>query len=87
MEKQLPQNKIYKRFTMKITLPLGKMSTEEKIQAMEAIWNDLCKNEESLPPPVWHREILHEREERIKKGDDKFVDWEKAKKHIRDSLS
>lgn len=25
-------------------------------------------------------------EEKIKKGSDKFVDWEKAKKHIRDSI-
>ena len=51
---------------MQTTLPLEKMSTEEKIQAMEAIWNDLCKNGENLPTPSWHGEILHEREERLK---------------------
>ena len=71
---------------MQTTLPLDKMSTEEKIQAMESIWDDLCKNEESLLSPFWHGEILQEREEKIKKGSDKFVDWEKAKKHIRDSI-
>lgn len=72
---------------MQITLPLEKMSIEEKIQAMETIWDDLCKSEESLVSPVWHKDILREREKMIKKGDDKFVDWEKAKKHIRDSVS
>lgn len=72
---------------MQTTLPLDKMSTEEKIQAMESIWDDLCKNEESLPSPLWHGELLQEREEKIKKGNVKFVDWEKAKKHIHDSIS
>lgn len=72
---------------MQTALPLEKMSTEEKIQVMELIWDDLCKNEESLTSPLWHGEILQEREEKIKKGGDKFVDWEEAKKHIRDSVS
>jgi len=72
---------------MGITLPLEQMSTEEKIQTMETIWDDLCKKADSLSSPSWHKDILHEREERIKKGDDEFVDWGKAKKYIRDKTS
>ena len=71
---------------MEVTLPLKQMSTEEKIRTMETIWDDLCKKAESLLSPSWHKNILHEREERIKDGDDEFVDWDKAKKHIRDKV-
>lgn len=69
---------------MKITLPLEKMSTEEKIQTMEIIWNDLCKKADSISSPSWHEKVLHNREEGIKSGDDKFVDWSKSKKNIQD---
>lgn len=67
---------------MHITLQLKKMSTEEKIQTMEIIWDDLCKNADKLSSPLWHRDVLQVREERIKQGDDKFVDWENSKRHI-----
>jgi len=70
-----------------ITLPLEQMSTEEKIQTMETIWDNLCKKADSLSSPSWHRNILHEREMRIKNGGEKFVDWDKAKKYIRDKTS
>ena len=72
---------------MQVTLPLEKMSTEEKIQTMETLWEDLCKKADSLSSPLWHKDILQKREEMIKNGDDEFVDWEKAKKHIRDTVA
>ncbi len=72
---------------MKITLPLEQMSIEEKIQTMEIIWDDLCKTAGSISSPSWHKNVLNEREERIKKGEDEFIDWDKAKKHIRDTIS
>ncbi len=71
---------------MEITLPLDKMSTEDKIRTMEAIWEDLCKKADSFSSPNWHKDILHEREESINNGDDEFMDWKNAKKHIRDTL-
>ncbi len=72
---------------MGITIPLEKMTTEEKIQTMETIWDDLCKKAESIPSPSWHKKVLQEREDRIKMGDEKFVNWNNAKKHIRDKIS
>jgi hypothetical protein len=76
-----------KKFKMEITIPLKEMTTEEKIQAMELIWDDLCKKAESLTSPSWHEQILNKREERIKSGNDEFVDWEKSKKNIRNKVS
>jgi hypothetical protein len=72
---------------MEFTLPLEQMSTEEKIRTMETIWDDLCKKADSLSSPSWHKNVLQEREEQIKNGDDEFMDWDEAKKHIRNTVS
>ncbi len=72
---------------MGVTIPLEKMTTEEKIQTMETIWDDLCQKAESIPSPSWHKKVLQEREDRIKKGDEEFVDWNSAKKQIQDKIS
>jgi hypothetical protein len=71
---------------MEISLPLEQMSIEEKIRAMEAIWDDLCQKADSIKSPLWHGRVLAERETRLKDGDAQFIDWEEAKKQIRDLL-
>lgn len=64
---------------MEISIPLEKMSVDEKIQAMETIWDDLCQKADSLSSPDWHRQVLQEREAGIKEGNAKFISLEKAK--------
>ncbi len=72
---------------MGITLPLEKMTTEDKIRAMETIWDDLCKKDENIVSPSWHKEVLEERETAIENGKEEFVDWSEAKKQIEDKIS
>ncbi len=72
---------------MSVTLPLDKMSIEEKIQVMESIWEDLCKSADGMTSPPWHENILKEREERVKRKEDEFIDWGKAKNNIKNDLS
>ena len=43
---------------MNITLPLKEMTVEEKLQLMEAIWEDLSQHAAQIPPPAWHAEEL-----------------------------
>ncbi len=69
------------------TLPLEKMTVTEKLQAMEELWSDLCCNQEQIPVPQWHKNILDRREELIKQGKATFVDWETAKKRIATRIS
>ncbi len=69
---------------MEITLPLDQMTVAEKLRAMEAIWADLSRHEENVPSPGWHEQVLKEREERIKSGQEKFISWETAKQELRD---
>ena len=70
---------------MDISLPLEKMSIDEKIQAMETIWDDLCQKADSLSSPNWHRQVLQERETGIKEGSEEFISLEKAKKLVHKS--
>lgn len=68
---------------MPVTLPLSDLTVSEKLQLMEALWEDLTRNADALESPVWHREVLEERERRIASGEAHFSDWEQAKADIR----
>jgi hypothetical protein len=72
---------------MTLTLPLSDMTVTEKLQLMETLWDDLRRNADSLESPVWHREVLEERERRIVSGESKFIDWDEAKSDIRKRVS
>lgn len=72
---------------MPVDLPLDKMTTEEKLQAMEALWTDLSRDPDQVPSPGWHGDVLRDREQKVKEGKEHFVDWETAKKRLRDRSS
>ena len=69
---------------MSLSLDIEHMSKEEKIQAMELIWSDLCTSAD-IELPDWHTSILVDREQRQAKGQDPLTDWQSAKKHIREA--
>ena len=69
-----------------IELPLEKMSRVEKLMALEALWEDLSRNEAEFVSPDWHREELAATEERVKSGQETYLDWETAKKQLRERL-
>jgi len=60
---------------------LEKMTIEEKLQAMEALWEDLCR-QGSISVEQWQKNILDERERLLEEGKSHFIDWEQAKKDI-----
>jgi len=72
---------------MEATLPLDKMTVAEKLRAMEMLWADLSRNEAQLESPAWHEDVLRDREARVKSGKESFMDWETAKKQLRDKLT
>lgn len=72
--------------SMMIKLPLDKMSTKEKIQTIEEIWNNLLENTEDIPSPDWHKQILKDRENKVRDNKEEFIDWDSAKKNIRDEI-
>lgn len=63
-------------------LSLNEMSIEEKLQTMGTLWDDLCKNANSVPVSGWHRTVLLDREVTLDQGNDTFVGWYEAKRQI-----
>jgi len=55
---------------------------EEKLRAMEILWEDLCRDEKNLPMPQWHKDLLDHRQKLIRAGKARFANWETAKKRI-----
>lgn len=72
---------------MASTLPLQEMTVEEKLRAMELLWDDLCRQAGSVASPGWHEEVLTQREIAVQRGDDQFEDWETAKRNIKNKVS
>ncbi len=68
---------------MNASLPLDRMTTAEKLSAMEALWQDLSRQADKFESPAWHGDILREREQRVEEGKEVPVDWESAKKDLR----
>jgi len=71
---------------MELAVPLERMTTEDKLRALEQIWEDLFRTPENIPSPSWHADVLEAREKRIREGSSHFTDWTEAKQEIRDSV-
>jgi len=69
------------------TLSLDQMTIKEKLQIMEELWRDLCSNQDQIPVPQWHKDLLDNREEALRKGQARLLDWETVKKRIADRIS
>jgi hypothetical protein len=72
---------------MPVTLRLNEMTVPEKLQLMEALWEDLSRKTDSFESPEWHKSVLEEREHRIQSGEAHFIDWEQAREDIRKRVS
>ena len=68
---------------MDVALPLDKMTVEEKLRAIERLWEDLSKKPADVPSPAWHRDVLEAREQRRASGQERSIPWDNAKEEIR----
>jgi putative addiction module component (TIGR02574 family) len=66
-----------------IRTAIPKLSVEEKLQTMEALWQSLSSKSGAVQSPAWHEKELLDRERDVESGKSKFIDWEKAKADIR----
>ncbi len=65
---------------------IHQMPLHEKLLVMEAIWEDLSRKEDVLEVPQWHKDVLDERERLVVEGKAQFIEWEEAKKQIRQAV-
>ena len=66
------------------TLAIQQMSWEEKLRAMEELWESLSTEGTRLTSPAWHGEALRETEQRYDAGQEQPVDWAVAKQELRE---
>lgn len=67
----------------RIDLPLSEPTLAQKLDLMEAIWDDLAKYDETLESPHWHEQVLKDRKEALATGKASVSEWEEAKDRIR----
>ncbi len=72
---------------MPFHLPLKDMTLQEKLDAMESLWEDLVRTPEAIESPAWHKEVLDKRLRKLQEGESQFIDWETAKEALRKKLS
>lgn len=65
-------------------LAIQQMSWEEKLRAMEELWESLSTDATKLEPPAWHGDALRETEQRHEAGQEQPVDWATAKRELRE---
>lgn len=66
------------------SLTIQQMSWEEKLRAMEELWESLSSDAARLESPAWHGDALRETERRFEAGQEQPVDWATAKQELRD---
>ena len=55
------------------------MTQVERLQAMEELWEIICREDAALDMPKWHKSILAERREKMLSEKTKFVTIEELK--------
>ncbi|MBT3227078.1 MAG: addiction module protein [Deltaproteobacteria bacterium] len=55
----------------------------DKIKIMEFIWEELTVLDQDFESPKWHKKVLSETEERMKNGQEEVLDWDEAKRRLR----
>ncbi len=65
---------------------LENLSVAEKLALMERLWDDLSRRPNEVPSPQWHGDVLAERIAAIRDGRTDFVDWNDAKRRLRERL-
>jgi hypothetical protein len=58
------------------------MSWNEKLRAMEELWESLGREETRLESQSWHKEALRQTVARHDAGKEQLIDWDAAKREL-----
>lgn len=64
------------------TIEIEKMTTTERLETMENLWDSLSRSSVEINSPQWHEEVLSSRREHIDSGNAKFYTLEQIKSHF-----
>lgn len=62
---------------------IDQMSTEEKLFAMEQLWDSLKQSSNYPLTPEWHGEVLEERSQLLESGESKLITLDDLRKKLK----
>ena len=58
---------------------IKQLPLHEKLQIMEAIWEDLRTNADAVLMPNWQKQLLDARRKAVAEGRERVLDWDEVK--------
>jgi hypothetical protein len=55
---------------------------QERLAAMEQLWDSLCRDTQDLESPAWHRKVLEARKARLASPDARFLTLAELRKRF-----
>jgi len=65
------------------TTAIDRMSWEEKLRALEELWDAITREGDRYESPAWHGKELKETHQRYEAGAQESMDWAAAKRELR----
>ena len=62
---------------------IREMSMAERLQALEQLWDAVCREEGDVPSPSWHADVLAGRKARAARGESRFLTLDELKARLR----
>ena len=62
---------------------VSRLSTAERLQAMEWLWVSLSKEQQDIESPEWHGEVLAARQAKVDSGEAQFLTVDQLKDRLR----
>lgn len=66
---------------------IERMSVAERLQAMEQLWDALCRQGAEITSPEWHGDVLADRKSRVERGEAEFLTLDQLRTRLRGSES
>lgn len=66
---------------------IREMTMAERLQALEQLWDAVCRDETDVPSPDWHATVLEKRRARAARGESRFLTLDQVKNRLRASRS
>jgi putative addiction module component (TIGR02574 family) len=64
---------------------IERMSVEERLQAIELLWNSIAKPGDGLASPAWHGEVLAARRAKMEAGAGQFLSMGELRERLKRS--
>ncbi|HUG09995.1 MAG TPA: addiction module protein [Opitutaceae bacterium] len=62
---------------------IKKMSTSERLAAMEQLWDAICSEDRQPSSPAWHESVLEGRRKRLASPDARFLTLDQIREKFR----